>query len=134
MLSTTKRLHPGLIGAAIGAALAAAPAQAADYYAGKTIELVVGGDAGGGYDIYARPLARHPSRHIPGNPTIVGKNMPGAGSTRAGLYISTVAPKDGTSIAAMMPGAIIGPLLDDKPSQFDPTRVVYIGTADSGVR
>jgi tripartite-type tricarboxylate transporter receptor subunit TctC len=61
--------------------------------------------------------------------------MPGAGSTRAGIYISSVAPKDGTSIGAMMPGAIIGPLLDDKPNlQFDPTKVLYVGTADSGVR
>ena len=124
-----------LIGATIGAALAGAPAQAADYYHSKTIELVVGGDAGGGYDIYARAVARHLARHIPGTPNIVVKNMPGAGSTRAGIYISTVAPKDGTSIAAMMPGAIIGPLLDDKPNlQFDPTRVNYVGTADSGVR
>jgi tripartite-type tricarboxylate transporter receptor subunit TctC len=125
----------GLFAAAAGAALAASPAAAADYYAGKTIELVVGGDAGGGYDIYARAVARHLTRHIPGNPTIVVKNMPGAGSTRAGIYIGTVAPKDGTSIGAMMPGAIIGPLLDEKPSlQFDPTKVLYIGTADSGVR
>jgi tripartite-type tricarboxylate transporter receptor subunit TctC len=115
--------------------LAAVPATAADYYAGKTIELVVGGDAGGGYDIYARAVARHLAGHIPGNPTIVVKNMPGAGSTRAGIYISSVAPKDGTSIGALMPGAIIGPLLDDKPNlQFDPTKVLYIGTADSGVR
>src|SRR5215813_13197072 len=133
MMSATIRI--GLIGAAIGAALAAAPAHAADYYAGKTIELVVGGDAGGGYDIYARAVARHLARHIPGAPTIVVKNMPGAGSTRAGIYISTVAPRDGTSLGAMMPGAIIGPLLDDKPNlQFDPTKVNYIGTADSGVR
>jgi len=117
------------------AALAALPAAAADYYAGKTIELVVGGDAGGGYDIYARAVARHLAGHIPGNPTIVVKNMPGAGSTRAGIYISTVAPKEGTSIGALMPGAIIGPLLDDKPNlQFDPTKVLYVGTADSGVR
>src|SRR5215470_14932309 len=116
-------------------ALAAAPATAADYYAGKTIELVVGGDAGGGYDIYARTVARHLASHIPGNPTIVVKNMPGAGSTRAGIYISSVAPKDGTSLGALMPGAIIGPLLDDKPNlQFDPTKVLYVGTADSGVR
>jgi tripartite-type tricarboxylate transporter receptor subunit TctC len=123
------------VGASLGAALVAAPAAAADYYAGKTVELVVGGDAGGGYDIYARALARHLPRHIPGNPTIVVKNMPGAGSTRAGIYISSVAPKDGTSIGALMPGAIIGPLLDDKPNlQFDPTKVVYIGTTDSGVR
>src|SRR5262245_99191 len=124
----------GLLAAVAGAALAM-PAVAADYYAGKTIELVVGGDAGGGYDIYARTLARHLGRHIPGNPTVVIKNMPGAGSSRAGVYISTVAPKDGTSIGAMMPGAIIGPLLDDKPNlQFDPTKVLYVGTADSGVR
>jgi len=125
----------GLLAAVTGAALAATPAAAADYYAGKTIELVVGGDAGGGYDIYARALARHLIRHIPGNPAVVVKNMPGAGSTRAGIYISTVAPKDGTSIGALMPGAIMGPLLDDKPNlQFDPTKVLYIGTADSGVR
>jgi len=124
--------HAGVF---IAALLLATPAAAADYYAGKTIELVVGGDAGGGYDIYARAVARHLAGHIPGNPTIVVKNMPGAGSTRAGIYISSVAPKDGTSIGAMMPGAIIGPLLDDKPNlQFDPTKVLYVGTADSGVR
>jgi tripartite-type tricarboxylate transporter receptor subunit TctC len=129
------RRTAGLLAAVTGAVLAAMPAVAADYYAGKTVELVVGGDAGGGYDIYARTLARHLNRHIPGSPTIVVKNMPGAGSSRAGVYISTVAPKDGTSIGALMPGAIIGPLLDDKPNlQFDPTRVLYIGTADSGVR
>src|SRR5262245_9427808 len=87
-----------LLGAAFGAMLAAEPAPAADYFGGKTIELVVGGDAGGGYDIYARAVARHLARHIGGNPNVVVKNMPGAGSTRAGIYISTVAPKDGTSI------------------------------------
>jgi tripartite-type tricarboxylate transporter receptor subunit TctC len=120
---------------ALAGTLASAPVLAADYYAGRTIELVVGGDAGGGYDIYARTLARHLNRHIAGAPVIVVKNMPGAGSTRAGIYMSSVAPKDGTSIAALMPGAIIGPLFDDKPNlQFDPAKVIYIGTADSGVR
>src|SRR5437763_17063451 len=81
------------------------PAQgfAADYYACKIIELVVGSDAGGGYDIYARALARPLPRHIPGSPTITVKNMPGAGSSRAGVFVSTVAPKDGTSMAALMP-------------------------------
>jgi tripartite-type tricarboxylate transporter receptor subunit TctC len=124
-----------LLAGIASAAFIAGPATAADHYAGKTIELVVGGDAGGGYDIYARAVARHLAGHIPGNPTIVVKNMPGAGSTRAGIYISTIAPKDGTSIGALMPGAIIGPLLDEKPNlQFDPTKVLYVGTADSGVR
>src|SRR5215217_4708626 len=94
--STT--FHAGLVTAGLGAALAIAPAQAADYYAGKTIEFVVGGDAGGGYDIYARTVARHMNRHIPGSPNIIVKNMPGAGSTRAGIYISTAAPKDGNSV------------------------------------
>src|SRR5438034_6425330 len=106
MLAPRTSCCAGLLAATIFAAIAA-PALAADYYAGKTIELVVGGDAGGGYDIYARALARYLNRHIPGTPSIVVKNMPGAGSTRAGIYMSTVAPKDGTSIAALMPGAII---------------------------
>jgi tripartite-type tricarboxylate transporter receptor subunit TctC len=129
------RFRAILLAASWGAALTAASAQAADYYAGKTIEFVVGSDAGGGYDIYARTVARHIGRHIPGNPTTIVRNMPGAGSTRAGIYISTAAPKDGNSLGAMMPGAIIGPLLDDKPNlNFDPTKVIYIGTADSGVR
>jgi tripartite-type tricarboxylate transporter receptor subunit TctC len=126
---------PRLAAGTIAAMLIAAPAVAEDYYAGRTIEFIVGGDSGGGYDIYARAVARHLARHIPGNPTIVVKNMPGAGSMRAGIYISTVAPKDGGSMGAMMPGAIIGPLLEDKPiTQFNPTKVIYVGTADSGVR
>jgi tripartite-type tricarboxylate transporter receptor subunit TctC len=111
------------------------PAKAADFYAGRTIDFLVGADAGGGYDIYARAVARHWSKYIPGHPTIVVRNMPGAGSGRAAAYVSTVAPKDGTAIGAIMPGAIIGPLLDDKPQGgFDPTKVQYLGTADSGVR
>jgi tripartite-type tricarboxylate transporter receptor subunit TctC len=117
------------------AALAAAPAAAADYYAGKTIDLVVGNYPGGGYDIYARTVARHLGRHIPGNPNIVVKNMPGAGSAKAGHHISTIAAKDGLSIGAVTPGAIIGPLLDDKPETlFDPNKVIYLGTANAGSR
>jgi tripartite-type tricarboxylate transporter receptor subunit TctC len=120
---------------ALIASLAATSAPAADFYAGKTIDFEVGADVGGGYDIYARAVARYMGRHIPGSPTIVVKNMPGAGSGRTALYISNVAPKDGTSMGALMPGAIVEPLLDDKPqSQFDPTKVVYIGTADAGTR
>ena len=129
------RSLPCLVAGAIAAAGRRRARAAQDYYAGRTIEFIVGGDSGGGYDIYARAVARHLARHIPGNPNIVVKNMPGAGSTRAGIYISTVAPKDGGSVGALMPGAIVGPLLEDKPmTQFDPTKVIYIGTADTGVR
>src|SRR5258707_69492 len=93
-------LHTALIASA-GVVAPAIYVQAADFYAGKTIEFVVGADAGGGYDIYARTVARHMARHIPGSPTIIVKNMPGAGSSRAGVYFSTVAPKDGGSLGAM---------------------------------
>ncbi len=120
---------------AIGATLAAAPAPAADFYAGKSIDLLIGAPPAGGYDIYARVVGRHLGRHIPGQPTIVPKNMPGAGSARAAGYLSTVAPKDGTAIAAIMPGAVMGPLLDEKAEAlFDPTKVLYLGTANNGTR
>jgi tripartite-type tricarboxylate transporter receptor subunit TctC len=133
------RLIPGLrisgliaLGAVMAGA-AAAPAPASDFYAGKTVDLIVGNAPGGGFDIYARTVAQHLSRHIPGNPTIVVKNMPGAGGARAGHYISTVSPKDGLAIGAIMPGTIMGPLLDEKPDMsFDPTRVDYLGTANTG--
>src|SRR5688500_7809414 len=92
----------------------AVPVAAADYFAGKSIDLLIGAPPGGGYDIYARALSRHIGRHIPGQPTIVSKNMPGAGSARAAGFISSLAPKDGTAIAAIMPGAVMGPLLDEK--------------------
>jgi tripartite-type tricarboxylate transporter receptor subunit TctC len=118
-----------------GLMIAVAPATAADFYAGKTIELIVGSDSGGGFDIYARTLARHMGSHIPGNPSIIVKNMPGAGSGRAGGYISTMARKDGTSIAAIMPGAIADPLLvDGNKALFDPNKVRYIGSASSDSR
>lgn len=113
----------------------AAPAAAAEFYAGKTVEMIVGGGPGGGYDIYARAVARHLGRHIPGEPSVVVKNMPGAGSAKAAQYISNIAPKDGTSMAGIMPGAIMSPLLDDGSAPaFDPTKVKYIGTANNGTR
>jgi len=121
--------------ATVTVAVAATPAAAADSYAGKTIEWIVGAPPGGGYDIYARVVARHLGRHIPGEPTVVVKNMPGAGSAKAAQYIQTIAPKDGTSVAGVMPGAIMGPLLDDHSApMFDPNKVRYVGTANSGTR
>jgi len=119
----------------VAAGLSAAPAQAQEFYAGKTIDLIIGGDVGGGYDIYARTLARHLPRHIPGNPTIVPKNLPGAGSGRAAAQIASVAPKDGTVIGAIFPGVIVAPLLEARAqSLFDPTKLVYLASADSGTR
>ena len=125
----------GLLAAAATLALAPPPAAAQDFYAGKTIDFIVGHYVGGGYDIYARAVGRHLARHIPGNPTIVMRNMPGAGSAKAGLHITHTAAKDGTVIGAVTPGAIMSALLDGRSdSTFDPTRVNFIGTANHGTR
>ena len=135
MLLKSRTFRTGLTALAAAVALATPNARAADYFAGKSIDLLIGAPAGGGYDIYARALARHYGRHIPGQPVIVSKNMPGAGSARAAGFISTVAPKDGTAIAAIMPGAVMGPLLDEKAEAlFDPTKVNYLGTTNNGTR
>src|SRR3954452_10043861 len=132
MSSMSAIFRAGLIAAVL---LAPAAASAADAFAGKNIDLLIGAPPGGGYDIYARTWARHVARHIPGQPTIVAKNMPGAGSARAAGFISTIASKDGTVIANIMPGAVIGPLLDPKMEVlFDPTKVKYLGNANHRVR
>jgi tripartite-type tricarboxylate transporter receptor subunit TctC len=138
------RLEPGMPsqrsmlragGVALIVVLMTAPAPAADFYAGKTIDFLVGGDVGGGYDIYARVVGRHLNRFIPGLPIIVLKNQPGAGSGRAAAFLYGVAPKDGSVIGAVFPGAIMGPLLDDRAQAlFDPTRFQYLGSADNATR
>src|SRR5262245_43514176 len=80
------------------AALTPSGAVAADFYAGKTLNFVVGTDVGGGFSIYARAIGKHLGRHIPGNPTVVVKNMPGAGGSTSAAWLSRMAPKDGTAI------------------------------------
>src|ERR1700710_1740297 len=96
MRSMSLRLAVVLPALSMFASIAAAQSPA-DFYKGKNIELYVGYSVGGGYDLYARMLARHMSKHIPGNPTIVPKNMEGAGSLRLANWIYNVAPKDGTA-------------------------------------
>ena len=100
---------------------------------GQAISLIVGSSAGGGYDTYARLLARHFGNAIPGNPTVVVQNMSGAGSNRAAGYIYSVAPKDGTAIGAIFPGAVLQPLLSEVPVSHDPNKLIYLGSANSDV-
>jgi tripartite-type tricarboxylate transporter receptor subunit TctC len=113
--------------------LAAAPAPAADpvaaFYAGKTVKVIVGYSVGGGYDIYARALARHLGRHIPGEPVVVPQNMPGAGSLRAANYLYAAAPKDGTVLATFARGLATERLLGrGHGNEFDATRFNWIGS------
>jgi len=114
---------------------APAAAQSADFYAGKTLQIVAGTAAGGGHDIFARMLARHLPRFIPGSPTVIVQNMPGAGGKRATDYVFNAAAKDGTVIGGVFPGAIIGPLLEDGPKErYDPLKFHYIGSGDTDTR
>jgi tripartite-type tricarboxylate transporter receptor subunit TctC len=91
------------------------PARAADpiadFYSGRNVQLVIGYAPGGGYDVYARALARYMGRHIPGNPSIVVQNMPGAGSIKAANYLYNIAPKDGSAFGGFSRGAFLDPLL-----------------------
>jgi tripartite-type tricarboxylate transporter receptor subunit TctC len=113
--------------------LAAAQESVEQFYKGKQLQIVVGSSAGGGYDTYARLLARHLGDHIPGNPAVVVQNMSGAGSNRAAGYIYSVAPKDGTVAGAIFPGAILQPLLGGPPVQHEPAKFLYLGNANSDV-
>ena len=72
-------------------------------------------------------------KYIPGNPTIVPQNMPGAGGNKAAGYVYSVAPRDGTAIGALFPGGILAPLLGDTPIQHDPTKFIFVGSANSDV-
>ncbi|MDB5571476.1 MAG: Tripartite-type tricarboxylate transporter, receptor component TctC [Hyphomicrobiales bacterium] len=116
---------------AAAAALAlAAPAcaqGAADVYKGKTVTLVAGSSTGGGLDVYARLLSRHLARHIPGQPTVVVQNMPGAGSLTAARHLYAIAPRDGTHMGIVLPGALLDPLLAGQDlKSYDPTKFNYI--------
>ena len=121
------RTLPCLAATAI-AALAAAPATAQDYYAGKTIDLVVGNYPGGGYDIYARTVARHLGRNIPGNPNVVPKNMVGAGGVLAANYMYNVARRDGSEISLNQAPVIMLPIFGDAAAKFDPQKFTWIGS------
>jgi tripartite-type tricarboxylate transporter receptor subunit TctC len=122
------------LAALAGVQISPAAAQSAgDFYRGKSIELDIGYSAGGGYDLYARLLARHLGAHIPGNPTIVPKNMEGAASLRLANYLYSAAPRDGTVIGAISRGAAFDPLLNEKGAQFDASKLSWIGSANNEV-
>ena len=114
------------------ASIAGAKAQdLSSVWKGKTVTIVVGTSAGGGYDTYARMLGRYMGRHIPGAPNVVVTNMPGAGSHLMGGYISGVAAKDGTFIGAPFSAQPLGPVLEDASQlRYDPAKLHYLGSAD----
>ena len=118
----------------IGAALASRAAVAdpvADFYTGRKINVIVGSDAGGGYDAITRLMARHIGRHIPGTPTLVVQNMPGAASFTAANNIYNVAPKDGTTIGIAQRAVFVEPLFDNKEAKLDASKLSWLGSLNT---
>ena len=126
------RLAIACLGLAASAASPASAQSVEEFYKGKTINLSSASRVGGGYDLYARQLARHIGKHIPGNPTIVPQNMPGAGSLRAANFIYTAAPKDGSEIGTFARTTGIDPLLDSGAT-FDGTKFTWLGSVTDDV-
>ena len=103
-------------------------AQPAQFYRGKQIVMLIASGAGGGYDAYARALARHMARHIPGNPTIVPKNTPGAGGLIAANTLYNSSAPDGLTFAALTNGSAMDPLFGEKAARFDGQKFGWIGS------
>lgn len=115
--------------AVTGTLLAAPPARAQQsFFAGKQIQFAIAGVPGDGYDLWGRLVQRHMPRHIPGEPSSVAQNMPGAGGLTATNYVFTVAPKDGTSIAAVPRDIPFAPLMNLAGGRFDAEKLSYVGT------
>jgi tripartite-type tricarboxylate transporter receptor subunit TctC len=105
----------------------------ADFYRGRTVEVYVGYSTGGGYDIYARALARHMGRFIPGNPTLVPKNMEGAGSLRLANWLANAAPRDGSVFGTIGRGTSFDPILGQPGAQFTATDLTWLGSMNQEV-
>src|SRR5262249_286494 len=98
-----------------------ASAGAEDFYRGKTLRVIVASEVGGGYDLYARSFATHLRRHIPGEPTIVVQNMPGAGGLQATHWLFNIAPRRGLGIGLSQRGVPFYPYFSDPNAKFVPT-------------
>jgi tripartite-type tricarboxylate transporter receptor subunit TctC len=127
-------MRPGMHAiAALILALAVCPISSAaqtveEFYRSKSITMLIGGGAGGGYDTYARIFARHLSRHIPGNPNIIAKNMPAAAGLAAASALYTTAEKDGSTIGAFTNGAAMDPLFGNPGARYDAQKFNWLGS------
>ena len=113
---------------AAGAPPSRADDDVAAFYAGKTVQMMVATSSGGGVDLIGRLVARHMHNHIPGKPTIVVQNMPGAGGMQMANNLFNTAARDGAVIGAPLNGMPTGPLLQPNVSRFDPTQFLWIGS------
>ena len=119
---------------AFALATSAGAASVDEFYKGKNARIVVGFSAGGGFDTYARALARHMGKHIPGGPTIVVENMTGAGSLIAANHVYNVAKPDGLTLGFATPGIYIEQLAGRKEVQHDWLKFSHVGSPESTAR
>jgi tripartite-type tricarboxylate transporter receptor subunit TctC len=138
MFAAMKIIAGILLAALAGVAFAVPEARAlnavADFYRGKTVVIVIGSTPGGGYDTYARLVARHLGKFIPGHPTVAPTNMPGAGSNAAAAAVYNTLPKDGTHIGAIYASAMLEPLLGDASRiRHDPSKFQTLGSASNEI-
>jgi tripartite-type tricarboxylate transporter receptor subunit TctC len=118
---------------ALGSASAAKAQSAEDFFRGKTITIYIGFSAGGTYDLFGRLVQRHLGKHIPGNPTVIAQNMPGAGSFIAANWLYRVAPKDGTAIGIATQTIAIEEMLKTQGVQYKAKELNWLGRATSNV-
>ena len=135
--STRQLARYGALAAVFAAAFAPtldnakASDNAAAFYSGKTITFVIAAPPGGGYDLSARLLVRYLGQHVPGQPSVVPQNMPGAGGFRVANYLASAAPRDGLAIGMHTRGIIQAPMLGDPAARFDSADFSWIGTVSS---
>ncbi|HEX9808291.1 MAG TPA: hypothetical protein VGC25_01630 [Alphaproteobacteria bacterium] len=135
-MMASKYLAGGLCLGALALVATASPVAAdavADFYKGKRIQMLIGYSPGGGYDRYARTISRYWGKHIPGNPTFVSRNLPGAGSMRLMNEVYNTRPKDGTVVATVGRGMVQEQLFGGKGVKFDASKVSWIGSANNEV-
>jgi tripartite-type tricarboxylate transporter receptor subunit TctC len=129
-----RRVASGIAWAVIAASGTASADPIADFYKGKTVRVVIGYGEGGGYDLYGRLAAQHLGRHIPGGPTVIAQNMPGAGSKIAARHIYAAAPKDGTYIGIVSQAIANDALIEGAVTKdFDVTKFAWLGRITSNV-
>ena len=130
-----RRLAAPVLGTVVLLSSPARSGDVASFYAGRTVSLVIGYATGGGYDDYARVLGRHIGRHIPGNPTVIVQNMPGAGSIRAANYLYGVAPRDGSVFGGFARGIFLDPLLLGRSEaiRYDAAKFGWLGSISSDI-
>src|SRR6516165_2929042 len=104
-----------------------------DFYKDREIKLIISATVGGGYDVYARTLAKHLGAHIPGNPTITPQNMPAAGGIAAANYLFNVAPRDGTVVGLSQNTVALEPFYANKQALFDAAKFSWLGTPTTEV-